>query len=189
MFCALETILYYILCIILYTVPCIRLSMLPAAFTPLVTKCLIGSRLGTVAFLLLLILSATETSAHATTVEHDLHIVHNVDNRSKFFSILFCHCNLLDLSREWQIQSAMSVEQLPDIHAFKNSPDTLYRYSYKGIRNALLSLSLYKLHYHNYKLVKIKSCQINRNYLTLTVFFAPLYIILLTYIMLINQPA
>ncbi|XP_051738723.1 prolactin releasing hormone 2 [Ctenopharyngodon idella] len=63
-------------------VPCIRLSMLPAAFTRPVTKCLIGSRLGTVAFLLLLILSATETSAHGTTVEHDLHIVHNVDNRS-----------------------------------------------------------------------------------------------------------
>uniref|UniRef100_A0A672KVS9 Prolactin releasing hormone 2 n=1 Tax=Sinocyclocheilus grahami TaxID=75366 RepID=A0A672KVS9_SINGR len=56
--------------------------MLPAAFTQPVTKCLIGSRLGTVAFLLLLILSATETSAHGTTVEHDLHIVHNVDNRS-----------------------------------------------------------------------------------------------------------
>uniref|UniRef100_A0A671KDA1 Prolactin releasing hormone 2 n=2 Tax=Sinocyclocheilus TaxID=75365 RepID=A0A671KDA1_9TELE len=56
--------------------------MLPAAFTLPVTKCLIGSRLGTVAFLLLLILSATETSAHGTTVEHDLHIVHNVDNRS-----------------------------------------------------------------------------------------------------------
>nr|ABD33839.1 prolactin-releasing peptide C-RFamide precursor [Cyprinus carpio] len=54
--------------------------MLLTAFTQPVTKCLIGSRLGTVAFLLLLILSATET--HGTTVEHDLHIVHNVDNRS-----------------------------------------------------------------------------------------------------------
>lgn len=73
----------------LYTVPCIRLSMLPAAFIQPVTKCLIGSHLGMVAFLLLLILSATETSAHGTTVEHDLHIVHNVDNRSKFFLFFF----------------------------------------------------------------------------------------------------
>jgi len=68
--------------------------MLPAAFTRPVTKCLIGSRLGTVAFLLLLVLTATESSAHGTTVEHDLHIVHNVDNRSKFF-LLFIVTNLL----------------------------------------------------------------------------------------------
>ncbi|XP_052452690.1 prolactin releasing hormone 2 [Carassius gibelio] len=64
------------------TLPCIRLSMLPTAITQPVTKCLIGSRLGTIALLLLLILSATESNAHGTTVEHDLHIVHNVDNRS-----------------------------------------------------------------------------------------------------------
>ncbi|TRY64840.1 hypothetical protein DNTS_022244 [Danionella cerebrum] len=62
--------------------PCLSLSMLPAAFTQPITKCLIGSHLGTVAFLLLLILSAMKTSAHGTTVEQDLHIVHNVDNRS-----------------------------------------------------------------------------------------------------------
>ncbi|KAI7792392.1 prolactin releasing hormone 2 [Triplophysa rosa] len=55
--------------------------MLPDALAQPVTKCLIASRLGGVAFLVLLILSATAT-AHGTTVEHDLHIVHNVDNRS-----------------------------------------------------------------------------------------------------------
>uniref|UniRef100_A0A3Q4AKG7 Uncharacterized protein n=1 Tax=Mola mola TaxID=94237 RepID=A0A3Q4AKG7_MOLML len=32
--------------------------------------------------LLVLLLSSGVSSAHSTTVEHDLHIVHNVDNRS-----------------------------------------------------------------------------------------------------------
>ncbi|XP_051970570.1 prolactin-releasing peptide-like [Xyrauchen texanus] len=56
--------------------------MLPDALAQPVTKCLMRSRLGMVAFLLLLILSTTATYAQGTTVEHDLHIVHNVDNRS-----------------------------------------------------------------------------------------------------------
>lgn len=63
--------------------------MLPDALAQPVTKCLIASRLGSVAFLVLLILSATATYAHGTTVEHDLHIVHNVDNRSEFLDSLF----------------------------------------------------------------------------------------------------
>ncbi|XP_061821559.1 prolactin releasing hormone 2 [Nerophis lumbriciformis] len=33
-------------------------------------------------FLLLLVSSCSLSSAHSTTVEHDFHIVHNVDNRS-----------------------------------------------------------------------------------------------------------
>ncbi|XP_072514608.1 prolactin releasing hormone 2 [Salminus brasiliensis] len=40
------------------------------------------SRWGTVVIMVLLILSATAMCASCTTVEHDLHIVHNVDNRS-----------------------------------------------------------------------------------------------------------
>ncbi|XP_036414128.1 prolactin releasing hormone 2 [Colossoma macropomum] len=40
------------------------------------------SRWGSVVVMVLLILSATATCACCTTVEHDLHIVHNVDNRS-----------------------------------------------------------------------------------------------------------
>ncbi len=48
------------------------------------------------------------------------------------------------------------MEQLSDVHAFKNSPDTLYRYSYKGIRNALkckcsqLSFHCNHCHYISY---------------------------------------
>uniref|UniRef100_A0A4W6F9Z2 Prolactin releasing hormone 2 n=1 Tax=Lates calcarifer TaxID=8187 RepID=A0A4W6F9Z2_LATCA len=34
------------------------------------------------ALALLLLLSSSFSSAHSTTVEHDFHIVHNVDNRS-----------------------------------------------------------------------------------------------------------
>ncbi|XP_065150935.1 prolactin releasing hormone 2 [Paramisgurnus dabryanus] len=62
--------------------PVSRASMLPDALSQPVTKCLIPSRLGSAAFLVLLILSTTASYAHGTTVEHDLHIVHNVDNRS-----------------------------------------------------------------------------------------------------------
>ncbi|KAG9283507.1 prolactin releasing hormone 2 [Astyanax mexicanus] len=40
------------------------------------------SRWSTVAVMVLLFLSATAICVHCTTVEHDLHIVHNVDNRS-----------------------------------------------------------------------------------------------------------
>ena len=36
-----------------------------------------------------LLFSSTVTLAHSTTVEHDFHIVHNVDNRSKL-TFLYC---------------------------------------------------------------------------------------------------
>ncbi|KAL2085956.1 hypothetical protein ACEWY4_019276 [Coilia grayii] len=39
-------------------------------------------RRGMAAFAVVLFLLVTVTHAHSTTVEHDLHIVHNVDNRS-----------------------------------------------------------------------------------------------------------
>ncbi|XP_031439995.1 prolactin releasing hormone 2 [Clupea harengus] len=45
-------------------------------------RCSFRYRRGMVAFAVLLFLSVTVTYAHSTTVEHDLHIVHNVDNRS-----------------------------------------------------------------------------------------------------------
>ncbi|XP_026860177.1 prolactin releasing hormone 2 [Electrophorus electricus] len=56
--------------------------MLPEMLALPVRQCLFRSRWGTVALMVLLILSTTATCAHCTTVEHDLHIVHNVDNRS-----------------------------------------------------------------------------------------------------------
>ncbi|XP_030625977.1 prolactin releasing hormone 2 [Chanos chanos] len=56
--------------------------MLPETLALPVRECLSRYRWGTVAFMILLILSTTATCAHCTTVEHDLHIVHNVDNRS-----------------------------------------------------------------------------------------------------------
>ncbi|KAM3592968.1 uncharacterized protein V6R79_002893 [Siganus canaliculatus] len=43
---------------------------------------LLTSRWLPAALLLLLLLSSSLSSAHSTTVEHDFHIVHNVDNRS-----------------------------------------------------------------------------------------------------------
>ncbi|XP_076866810.1 prolactin releasing hormone 2 [Brachyhypopomus gauderio] len=56
--------------------------MLPEALAVPVRQCLFRSRWGTIAIMVLLILSTTATCARCTTVEHDLHIVHNVDNRS-----------------------------------------------------------------------------------------------------------
>ncbi|KAI4897020.1 hypothetical protein NFI96_032122, partial [Prochilodus magdalenae] len=53
-------------------------TMLPATLT--LTLPHSRSRWGAVVIMVLLILSAT--CARCTTVEHDLHIVHNVDNRS-----------------------------------------------------------------------------------------------------------
>ncbi|KAL7835268.1 hypothetical protein SRHO_G00276150 [Serrasalmus rhombeus] len=55
-------------------------TMLPETLT-LALPCS-RSRWGSVVVMVLLILSATATCACCTTVEHDLHIVHNVDNRS-----------------------------------------------------------------------------------------------------------
>ncbi|XP_031137787.1 prolactin releasing hormone 2 [Sander lucioperca] len=47
-----------------------------------VRHCVLMSRCLPVALALLLLLSSSFSSAHSTTVEHDFHIVHNVDNRS-----------------------------------------------------------------------------------------------------------
>ncbi|XP_068160103.1 prolactin releasing hormone 2 [Antennarius striatus] len=47
-----------------------------------VQLCVLTSRSLFVALTLLLFLSFSFSSAHSTTVEHDFHIVHNVDNRS-----------------------------------------------------------------------------------------------------------
>ncbi|XP_071388698.1 prolactin releasing hormone 2 [Centroberyx affinis] len=47
-----------------------------------VRRCVLTSRWLPAALALLLFLSSTVTYAHSTTVEHDFHIVHNVDNRS-----------------------------------------------------------------------------------------------------------
>ncbi|XP_062376603.1 prolactin releasing hormone 2 [Sardina pilchardus] len=56
--------------------------MLSAALEIPARRGSIRYRRGMIAFALLLFLSVTVTYAHSTTVEHDLHIVHNVDNRS-----------------------------------------------------------------------------------------------------------
>ncbi|TDG97209.1 hypothetical protein EPR50_G00223550 [Perca flavescens] len=47
-----------------------------------VRHCVLTSRCLSAALALLLLLSFSFSSAHSTTVEHDFHIVHNVDNRS-----------------------------------------------------------------------------------------------------------
>ncbi|CAB1340686.1 unnamed protein product, partial [Coregonus sp. 'balchen'] len=47
-----------------------------------VRECVLGKRWLTAALTVLLLLSTTVTCVHSTTVEHDFHIVHNVDNRS-----------------------------------------------------------------------------------------------------------
>ncbi|XP_060920400.1 prolactin releasing hormone 2 [Labrus mixtus] len=47
-----------------------------------VRLCVLTSRWVPAALTLLLVLSSSLSSAHSTTVEHDFHIVHNVDNRS-----------------------------------------------------------------------------------------------------------
>ncbi|CAL8399646.1 prolactin releasing hormone 2 [Gadus morhua] len=44
--------------------------------------CLLSYRWLAAALVILLLASSTVTLAHSTTVEHDFHIVHNVDNRS-----------------------------------------------------------------------------------------------------------
>ncbi|KAM4533560.1 prolactin releasing hormone 2 isoform 1-T2 [Odontesthes bonariensis] len=47
-----------------------------------VQHCVLTSRWLPAAVVLLLLLSCSISRAHSTTVEHDFHIVHNVDNRS-----------------------------------------------------------------------------------------------------------
>uniref|UniRef100_A0A673BDB5 Prolactin releasing hormone 2 n=2 Tax=Sphaeramia orbicularis TaxID=375764 RepID=A0A673BDB5_9TELE len=47
-----------------------------------VRLCVLTRRWLPAALALLLLLSCSFSSAHSTTVEHDFHIVHNVDNRS-----------------------------------------------------------------------------------------------------------
>lgn len=64
--------------------PCRRPhSMLPIRATDVRLRVLRSCWLPAVLALLLLLLSCSFSSAHSTTVEHELHIVHNVDNRSK----------------------------------------------------------------------------------------------------------
>ncbi|KAL1006830.1 hypothetical protein UPYG_G00077730 [Umbra pygmaea] len=53
-----------------------------AACPETVRECVLGTRWLTAAFTLLLLLSTTVTCVQTTTVEHDFHIVHKVDNRS-----------------------------------------------------------------------------------------------------------
>ncbi|XP_040922047.1 prolactin releasing hormone 2 [Toxotes jaculatrix] len=55
--------------------------MLPGRATD-VRHCVLTCRWLPAALALLLLLSFSFSSAHSTTVEHDFHIVHNVDNRS-----------------------------------------------------------------------------------------------------------
>uniref|UniRef100_A0A667XNH7 Prolactin releasing hormone 2 n=1 Tax=Myripristis murdjan TaxID=586833 RepID=A0A667XNH7_9TELE len=47
-----------------------------------VRQCVLTSRWLPAALALFLFLSSTVSYAHSTTVEHDFHVVHNVDNRS-----------------------------------------------------------------------------------------------------------
>ncbi|XP_035765365.1 prolactin releasing hormone 2 [Neolamprologus brichardi] len=56
-------------------------SMLPVRAAD-VRHCVLTSRWLPAALALLLLLSSSFSRAHSTTVEHDFHIVHNVDNRS-----------------------------------------------------------------------------------------------------------
>ncbi|XP_029979170.1 prolactin releasing hormone 2 [Sphaeramia orbicularis] len=57
------------------------LIMLPGRAAD-VRLCVLTRRWLPAALALLLLLSCSFSSAHSTTVEHDFHIVHNVDNRS-----------------------------------------------------------------------------------------------------------
>ncbi|XP_024232319.1 uncharacterized protein LOC112216567 [Oncorhynchus tshawytscha] len=66
-------------------VPCCPSTMIPetrVASPVTVRECVLGTRWLTAALTVLLLLSTTVTCVHSTTVEHDYHIVHNVDNRS-----------------------------------------------------------------------------------------------------------
>ncbi|XP_041670536.1 prolactin releasing hormone 2 [Cheilinus undulatus] len=56
--------------------------MLPGRATDVRLCVLTTSRWVPATLALLLLLSSSLSSAHSTTVEHDFHIVHNVDNRS-----------------------------------------------------------------------------------------------------------
>ena len=64
--------------------------MLPGRAADVRQCVLLTSRWLPAALALLLLLSSSLSCAHSTTVEHDFHIVHNVDNRSKarFFTFL-----------------------------------------------------------------------------------------------------
>lgn len=62
----------------------LKTTMLSAALKSPAGRASIRYRRAMIAFAVMLFLSVTY--AHSTTVEHDLHIVHNVDNRSKFGS-------------------------------------------------------------------------------------------------------
>lgn len=73
-------------------VPCCPSTMIPetrVACRMTVRECVLGTRWLTAALTVLLLLSTTVTCVHSTTVEHDFHIVHNVDNRSKLTLVLF----------------------------------------------------------------------------------------------------
>ncbi|CAL8311540.1 unnamed protein product [Merluccius merluccius] len=48
----------------------------------LMRQCVLSYRWLPAALAIFLLISSTVTCAHSTTVEHDFHIVHNVDNRS-----------------------------------------------------------------------------------------------------------
>ncbi|KAF7213989.1 prolactin releasing hormone 2 [Nothobranchius furzeri] len=56
--------------------------MLPGREADVRRDCVLTSRWLPAALALLLLLSCSFSRAHSTTVEHDFHIVHNVDNRS-----------------------------------------------------------------------------------------------------------
>uniref|UniRef100_A0A1A7YPN7 Prolactin releasing hormone 2 n=1 Tax=Iconisemion striatum TaxID=60296 RepID=A0A1A7YPN7_9TELE len=56
--------------------------MLPGREADVRRDCVLTSRWLPAALVLLLLLSCSFSRAHSTTVEHDFHIVHNVDNRS-----------------------------------------------------------------------------------------------------------
>nr|XP_040023403.1 prolactin releasing hormone 2 [Gasterosteus aculeatus aculeatus]XP_040023404.1 prolactin releasing hormone 2 [Gasterosteus aculeatus aculeatus] len=55
--------------------------MLPSGAVD-VRRCVLTSRWLPASLLLLLLLSSSLSRAHSTTMEHDFHIAHNVDNRS-----------------------------------------------------------------------------------------------------------
>ena len=73
--------------------PCSALVVHINTQTMLLTRlCLLSYRWLAAALVILLLASSTVTLAHSTTVEHDFHIVHNVDNRSK---LTFLYCMVL----------------------------------------------------------------------------------------------
>lgn len=63
-------------------------NMLPSGAVD-VRRCVLTSRWLPAALLLLLLLSSSLSRAHSTTMEHDFHIVHNVDNRSKTWFLYY----------------------------------------------------------------------------------------------------